>query len=128
MVGHVGVRIDLLKSRNSNISGPPAGTAGFSIDDPITDRLLSRSQIPIREVVSPNDVVVVTRLRSRIEDCLHSRKSLPQRGSVQLSEKASAEVLKGRPSRSRGHGLPRACWPLQVSRPLSAGTNTVQTP
>ena len=52
----------------------------------------------------------------------------PQRGSVQLSEKASAEVLKGRPSRSRFHGLPRACWPLQVSRPLSAGTSTVQTP
>ena len=128
MVRHVGVRIDLLKSRDSNISGPTAGTPGLSIDDPITDRLLSSSQIPIREMISPNDVVVVPRLRSRIEDCLHSRKPLPQRGSVQLSENASAEVLKGRPSRSRFHGLPRACWPLQVSRPLSAGTSTVQTP
>src|SRR5260370_36641740 len=109
MVRLAGVSVDGLKSRERNIAAPTAGTARLTIDDPITDSLLSSSQIPIREMISPNDVVVVPRLRSRIEDCLHSRKPLPQRGSVQLSEKASAEALKGRPSRSRFHGLPRAC-------------------
>lgn len=51
-----------------------------------------------------------------------------QRASVQLSEKASAQVLNGRPSRCRGQGLPAASTPFRVSRAPSAGTSTVQSP
>ena len=36
--------------------------------------------------------------------------------SVQLSEKASAQVLKGFPSRWRGQGWPEASSPLRVRR------------
>src|SRR5262249_535546 len=43
------------------------------------------------------------------------------RASVQLSENASALVLKGRPSRSVGHDLPLASTPLRESRVPSAG-------
>ena len=50
------------------------------------------------------------------------------RAAVQLSENASAQVLNGCPSRSRGHGLPTACTPLRVSRAPSAGISTVHTP
>ena len=48
--------------------------------------------------------------------------------AVQLSEKASAQVLNGRPSRSRGQGRPAAWTPLCVSRAPSAGIRIVQTP
>ncbi len=50
------------------------------------------------------------------------------RGSVQLSEKASAQVLNGRPSRSTGHGRPDACTPSTVSRVPKAGINSEHTP
>ena len=50
------------------------------------------------------------------------------RASVQLSEKASALVLKGRPSRSVGHALPLASTPLRDSRVPSAGIKIVHTP
>ncbi len=50
------------------------------------------------------------------------------RASVQLSEKASAQVLNGRPSRSIGQGLPAASMPLRVRRAPSAGIRSVQTP
>ena len=43
-------------------------------------------------------------------------------------EKASAEVLNGRPSRWRAHDLPRACWRSPSTAFRSAGTSTVQTP
>ncbi len=48
--------------------------------------------------------------------------------SVQLSENASALVLKGRPSRSRFQGLPAAWTPLRVKRAPRAGMRTVHTP
>ena len=50
------------------------------------------------------------------------------RASVQLSEKASAQVLKGRPSRSLGHGRPAASTPFRVRRAPSAGISNVHTP
>src|SRR5262245_51379047 len=40
----------------------------------------------------------------------------PQTASVQLSEKANADVEKGRPSRSRGHDCPLASMPLRTRR------------
>jgi hypothetical protein len=57
-----------------------------------------------------------------------SIQALRQRCSVQLSENASAQVLNGRPSRSRGQGWPRACSPSTVRRAPSAGISTVHTP
>ncbi len=51
-----------------------------------------------------------------------------QTASVQLSEKASAEVEKGLPSRSRGQDFPLASTPLRTRRVPSAGISTVQTP
>jgi hypothetical protein len=54
--------------------------------------------------------------------------AIPYRVFVQLSENASAQVLKGRVSRSRGHGRPTACSPFRVRRALIAGTRIVQTP
>src|SRR5690349_1564489 len=48
--------------------------------------------------------------------------------SVQLSENARAQVLNGRPSRSRGQGRPAALTPLRVSCAPNAGINSVQTP
>jgi hypothetical protein len=51
-----------------------------------------------------------------------------QTASVQLSEKASADVEKGRPSRSRGQDRPFASTPLRTRRVPSAGINTVHTP
>ena len=53
---------------------------------------------------------------------------IPYRASVQLSEKASALVLKGRPSRSVGHDLPLASTPLRESRVPRAGIKSVHTP
>src|SRR5258708_4227813 len=50
------------------------------------------------------------------------------RASVQLSEKASADVLKGRPSRCNGQGLPPAMVSLRVRRAPKAGISKVQTP
>src|SRR5215469_12933195 len=50
------------------------------------------------------------------------------RASVQLSEKARAQVLNGRPSRSIGTGLPAAWTPSIVIRALSDGTSKVHTP
>ena len=52
----------------------------------------------------------------------------PQRASVQLSENASADVEKGRPSRSRFQDCPLASTPLRTRRVPSAGINTAQTP
>src|SRR5262245_66272515 len=54
--------------------------------------------------------------------------AMPYLRSVQLSEKASAEVLNGRPSRSRFQERPAASTPLRTRRVPSAGTSTVQTP
>ncbi len=51
-----------------------------------------------------------------------------QRGSVQLSEKARAQVLNGRPSRCTGQGRPAASLPSTVSRAPRAGINRVHTP
>ncbi len=53
---------------------------------------------------------------------------LRQRASVQLSEKARAEVLNGRPSRTRGQGVPAAAMPFTTRRAPETGTSTVQTP
>ncbi len=64
-------------------------------------------------------------LRRRVPDHL---KSGSYRPSVQLSEKASAQVLKGRDSRSRGQGWPLASLPLRVRRAARAGIRIVQTP
>jgi hypothetical protein len=60
--------------------------------------------------------------------CLGASTVTPYRASVQLSEKASALVLKGRPSRSVGHALPLASTPLRESRVPSAGIKIVHTP
>jgi hypothetical protein len=56
------------------------------------------------------------------------RSAAVQRFSVQLSQKASAEVLNSRPSRSRGHGMPPAWAPFSVNRVPAAGIRTVLTP
>ena len=50
------------------------------------------------------------------------------RASVQLSENANAQVLKGRPSRSFGHGWPAASTPFRDKRAPRAGIRTVHTP
>ena len=50
------------------------------------------------------------------------------RGSVQLSEKARAQLLNGRPSRCIGHGRPVACTPSRVSRAPNAGISRLHTP
>lgn len=48
--------------------------------------------------------------------------------SVQLSEKASEDVLNGRPSRSRGQALPAALVPLIENDASNAGMKTVHKP
>jgi hypothetical protein len=50
------------------------------------------------------------------------------RGSVQLSEKASAQVLNGRPSRCIGQARPEACTPSTVSLAPNAGISKLHTP
>ena len=68
-------------------------------------------------------------LRRRIPaPCRSVGRRLQARTSVQLSENASAEVLKGLPSRTRFQGRPEAATPFRVRRAPSAGTSTVQTP
>ena len=65
---------------------------------------------------------------SRPDAVVRGRAAHAYRASVQLSEKASALVLKGRPSRSVGHDLPLASTPLRESRVPSAGIKSVHTP
>ena len=50
------------------------------------------------------------------------------RGSVQLSENASAQVLNGRPSRCTGQDRPAAATPSTVRRAPKAGISSVHTP
>src|SRR3954470_18068774 len=49
-------------------------------------------------------------------------------GSVQLSQNASAHVLNGRFSRTRGNADPFACTPFLVTRAPAAGIRIVHTP
>jgi hypothetical protein len=60
--------------------------------------------------------------------CLSHLAVAPQTASVQLSEKANADVEKGRPSRSRCQDRPLASMPLRTRRVPSAGIKTVHTP
>src|SRR5260370_40926969 len=123
-----GVVVDTFDASGGELADPAAAPARRWIDDPVTKCLPRFVQIAIRKVIARLDFVVVARPRPSIKNRLHSLLAVSYRCSVQLSEKASAQVLKGCPSRSRFHGWPLACAPFTVRRAPSAGMSSVQTP
>lgn len=66
------IRVDAQQPGDGHVSTTPAATPGFSIDDPVPDRLLGYREVSVREMVALNDFVVVARFGPGIEDRLHS--------------------------------------------------------
>ena len=115
--------------------GPPPALARQAADDP--RRLDAGAECGAGDRAGDQHRRVVERLRRQVGSGGSGNKfgefagdghRADYRGSVQLSEKARAQLLNGRPSRCIGHGWPVACTPSRVSRAPNAGISRLHTP
>ena len=54
-----------------HVGHPPAATTRLPVDNPVVTHLVSLGKIPVREVVTPTDIVVIPGFRTGVENTLH---------------------------------------------------------